>query len=66
MKCPNCGYEPAVNEYDYCEAPGRFYELCVEAKRAATGDWYSRDPDREQIFGCPSCGVMFMDMGYEV
>ena len=66
MKCPNCGYEPAVNEYDYCEAPGMFYEIGVEAKRASTDDWYNRAPDREQIFGCPSCGVMFMDMGYEV
>ena len=33
--CPNCGYTPQVNEYDYCELPGQFFELGVEAKRVS-------------------------------
>lgn len=67
MKCPNCGYAPTINEFDYAEAPGRFYKLPVEAKRERGEEWYEsygQEPRREQVYGCPNCGVMFMNMCY--
>ena len=66
LKCPHCEYEPLFNELDYCDAPGRFYTLDVEAKRDSTGEWYDRGPEREKVYGCPACGIMFMNMGYSV
>lgn len=62
--CPTCGYTPQVNEYDYCEPPGQFFELGVEAKRVDSIGWRGPSLDYEPIHGCPRCGVMFMDMGY--
>ena len=65
MNCPNCNYEPVVNEFDYTEAPGQFFDLGIEAKRAATDEWCAQEPHREPIYGCPNCGVMFMNIGYQ-
>ncbi len=64
MICPNCEYEPEINEFDYCETPGRFYELGIEARRENNEEWYAKhkSQDREQIYGCPRCGIMFMNV----
>jgi len=62
MRCPNCGYEPTINEFDWCDAPGRFYELGLKAEQEPNST--RCHPDREPVLGCPNCGVMFMNMGY--
>lgn len=66
MQCPCCGYEPQINENDWCAAPGRFFALGVEAKQEGNFNWGGPiEVDREEVFGCPRCGVMFMNRGYE-
>ena len=68
MKCPNCGYVPDVNEFDYCEAPGHFFTLGVEMQRPDLGEWYSRGSnqrERREVFGCPSCKVVFIGFATE-
>lgn len=64
MKCPHCEYEPSENEYGYCDSPGRFYKHPVKADREKTDEWYSKNDEREAVYGCPKCGIMFMDFGY--
>lgn len=63
MKCPHCSYEPNINEFDWCEAPGRFFEIGLEMKQQPEG--WNRESARELFYGCPRCGILFMNMGYE-
>ena len=64
MKCPSCGYAPESNDHDYGDyvaAPGRFYELALEMKQEANP--HSKyDDRREALHGCPSCGVVFINV----
>ena len=62
MMCPNCDYEPGDGgDYDYVEAPGRFYELALEMKQVA--NQHSKyDDRREALHGCPNCGLVFINV----
>ncbi len=64
ITCPHCGYKPEINEYDYAEAPGRFFTLGIEAKAENNMEWFAKYDKREAVLGCPKCGIMFMNMGY--
>ena len=64
MKCPHCGYEPVINEFDYCEGAGRFFAFPIEMTQLPNNH-YRNDVLREAIHGCPRCGIVFMNMGYE-
>ena len=60
MKCPKCDYEPEINEFDWAQGPGRFFELGIEMKQQ--GNEHSKYHDaREAVYGCPSCGVVFIN-----
>ena len=63
MNCPNCNYEPEINDLDYCDGPGRFYTIALEMKQEPNP--YSKyDVRREPLLGCPLCGTVFINMGY--
>lgn len=64
MFCPHCGYEPTLNEYDWCEAPGRFFELQGHEMVQEENQHSKHYPQRETVYGCPRCGILFMNMGY--
>ncbi len=65
MKCPHCNYEPefSPDNDEYVLGEGRFFELGIDAKRRTNELW--ADEEREPVFGCPRCGVMFMERYYE-
>ncbi|HET8686333.1 MAG TPA: hypothetical protein VFM18_06675 [Methanosarcina sp.] len=67
MKCPNCGYE---HGWHTNEKSGKY-----QKHEGSEGDFYSitngihavRDENmlvekRRDIFGCPSCGSIFIDV----
>ena len=66
MKCPYCNYEPefSPDNDEYVLGAGRFFELGIKAEQEP--NQWDGDFERERIYGCPQCGVMFMDRGYEV
>ena len=70
MICPNCKYEHGYTDrYDennnYIETEevsgdcGVFFEMENKAERDIGG--YTQ-PKRERVFGCPKCGVMFINV----
>ena len=61
MKCPHCDYEPEINEFDYAMGAGRFYTLGIEMKQEANAHSNYHDA-REAVYGCPSCGVVFINV----
>ena len=64
MNCPNCNYEPQINEFDYVLGAGRFFALPLEMKQEEPADSKYK-PRREPMFGCPVCGTVFINMGYK-
>jgi len=60
MKCPNCKYIHGLN-FSTIEAErgnkGDFYSLPIELKREK--DW---DTDEKSLYGCPNCGITFIDV----
>ena len=66
MKCPNCNYEPefSPDNDEYVLGEGRFFELGIDAKQEENATWRGSDFAREEVYGCPRCGVMFMNRGF--
>ena len=64
MNCPNCNYEPQIDEFDYAEGEGRFFTLPLEMKQEPN-PFSKYDAKREPMFGCPNCGTVFINMGYK-
>ena len=62
MKCPNCKYEPDTNVSGCAREPGWFFELETKAKQP----WPNYMGNTvESVYGCPKCGVMFMETYWE-
>jgi len=71
MKCPICSYvdggmwqskkdNPIETEWVVIEGnKGDFYIHPVKVERREIG---SPDTQRKDVYGCPSCGVMFIDL----
>ena len=61
MKCPHCEYTPEINEFDYASAPGRFFVLPIKMEQESNA--HAKYGDQcEKVYGCPSCGILFMNM----
>lgn len=64
MKCPHCNYEPEFSlDNEYVLGEGRFFELGIKAEQAQNR--FVEYTERKPVFGCPRCGVMFMERYYE-
>ena len=65
MKCPCCNYEPefSPDNDEYVLGEGRFFELEIKAEQEPNR--WAKCMEREPVFGCPRCGVMFMNRYYE-
>jgi rubredoxin len=69
MKCPNCKYEYDYSQYDVTEDEdgkpihehGTFFTLPINLERTSYAMFSS--PEREEVYGCPSCGNVFLDIG---
>ena len=69
MECPNCKYEHGYKHWiddqlgyqdeDIEGVSGDFYRMTANAKRPCGG--YYNDSEKT-VNGCPSCGVMFIDV----
>lgn len=65
MKCPHCNYEPefSPDNDEYVLGEGRFFALGIKAEQEQNR--FVEYTEREPVFGCPRCGVMFMERYYE-
>ena len=61
MKCPHCEYVPEINEFDWADAPGRFFVLPIRMEQEAN-DQAKYGNQHEKVYGCPRCGILFMNM----
>ena len=65
MNCPHCNYEPPFSEEndEYVLGDGRFFELGLKAEQEQNR--HAGHTEREPVYGCPRCGVMFIPRYYE-
>ena len=65
MKCPHSNNEPefSPDNDEYVLGEGRFFELEIKAEQEPNR--WAKYMEREPVFGCPRCGVMFMERYYE-
>jgi len=67
MNCPDCGYKYQFSYDDSCEdedgkpinEEGKFFKLPITLERVVT---FSFQVEREEVYGCPKCGNVFMDV----
>ena len=60
MKCPVCKYVHGYNSDTFKQEDGKegdFYKHPVEMKRVEPWDY-----SIQVLYGCPKCGIVFMDI----
>ena len=65
MKCPNCNYKhgwQGCDEGNTKSKEGEFYKLPIEAKRDNPEAYYGGPTVSKDVYGCPKCGMMFMEV----
>lgn len=62
MQCPHCKYEHGWSGDDHQEIKGEkggFFELPIKAEKYSIFDYNTQ---RETVYACPSCGILFIDV----